>query len=250
MIPPIVEYNEIDFDVNLQDYYTCMYYKGEPFTGTLVDENITTQFKNGNAHGKSVEYYDNGQLADESYFDDGNYVSYKTWHLNGNIKSECAGGKNDSFEYDIDGNIILQNNNFFYSNGNFRKRNIPYKTEFYNFQGELIVIIQQTLSENGKPQFHINKEKFPECYVDLYFERYPYISSYKDHLGDYIIGWFWYLLSQSEDDRKFTITAINTLLSDGRNRDKYDLEDILQKMDKVDLTNEWRKHYSEIIELK
>lgn len=65
-----------------------------------------------------------------------------------------------------------------------------------------------------------------------------------------IEGWFWYLLSQSEDDRKSAITAINTLLNDGRNHDKYDLEDILQNMDKADLTNEWRKYYSEIIELK
>lgn len=28
------------------------------------------------------------------------------------------------------------------------------------------------------------------------------IGSYKDNLGDSIIGWFWYLLSQSEDDKK------------------------------------------------
>ncbi len=250
MTQPIIEYNETDFQVNLQDYYTCMYYKGEPFTGTLVDENITTQFKNGNAHGKSVEYYDNGQLANESYFDDGNYVSYKTWHLNGNIKSECSGGKNDSFEYDIDGNIILQNNNFFYKNGNFRTRNIPYKTEFYNDKGELMVVIQQHLKKYEKPLFHINKEKFSECYDDLYFELYPYVSSYKDNLGQSIIGWFWYLLSQGEDDKKFAITAINKLLSDGRNRDKYDLEDMLHMMDKVDLNNEWKKYYSEIIELK
>lgn len=64
------------------------------------------------------------------------------------------------------------------------------------------IIIQQTLIEYGKPIFHINKEKFSECYIDLYFELYPYISIYKDNLGDSIIGWFWYLLSQSEDDKK------------------------------------------------
>ncbi|MBP2615566.1 hypothetical protein J2772_000699 [Chryseobacterium jejuense] len=40
------------------------------------------------------------------------------------------------------------------------------------------------------------------------------------------------------------------MLNDGRNRKKYDLEGILQMMDKVDLANEWRKYYSEIIELK
>lgn len=28
-----IEYNETDFEVNLQDYYTWMYYRGEPFTG-------------------------------------------------------------------------------------------------------------------------------------------------------------------------------------------------------------------------
>lgn len=250
MIQPIIAYNENDFEVNFQDYYTCMYYRGEPFTGTLMDGNIMTQFKNGNAHGKSVEHYDNGRLADESYFEDGNYISYKTWYQNGKIKSEWLGSGNDSLEYDIDGNIILKKNNFFYKNGNFRKRNIPYKTEFYNYEGELLAVIQQNLTEYKKAIFYINKEKFIECYVDLYFELYPFISSYKDNLGDSIIGWFWYLLSQSEDDKKFTITAINTLLNDRRNRDKYDLEHILQMMDKVDLTNEWRKYYSEIIELK
>lgn len=250
MIQPIIEYNEIDFDVNLQDYYTCMYYKGEPFTGTLVDENITTQFKNGNAHGRCVEYYDNGQLADESFFDNGNYLSYTTWHLNGKIESEWPGGKNDSFVYDIDGNIILKNNNFFYRNGNFRKRNIPYKTEFYNDKGEVIVIIQRHLIEYGKEILHINKEKFTECYDDLYFELYPYISSYTDNLGDSIVGWFWYLLSQSENDKKFVITAINKLLNDGRNHKKYALENILELMDQVDIKSEWKKYYSEIIGLK
>lgn len=212
MRQPIIQYNETDFEANLQDYYTCMSYKGEPFTGTLVDGNMTTQFKNGNAHGKSVEYYDNGQLADESYFDNGDYVGDKTWYPNGKIESERAVGKNDSFQYDIDGNIILKNDNFFYKNGNFRKRNIPYKTEFYNYEGELMVVIQQDLKVNEKPLFHI--------------------------------------LSQSEDDKKFAITAINTLLNDERNHDKYDLEDLLQMMDKVDLANEWRKYYTEIIELK
>jgi antitoxin component YwqK of YwqJK toxin-antitoxin module len=48
-----------------------MYYKGELFTGTLLDGNAIIQFKNGNAHGKSVEYYDNGQLAEECYFENG-----------------------------------------------------------------------------------------------------------------------------------------------------------------------------------
>ncbi|WPO93165.1 hypothetical protein [Chryseobacterium sp. HR92] len=247
---PVIEYNESDFDANIQDYYTYMYYKGEPFTGTLVDENTVTQFKNGNAHGKSVEYYDNGQLAEESYFDNGNYVSYKSWYLNGKMKSEWAGGKNDSFEYDSDGNIILINNDFFYRNGNFRKRNISYKTEFYNCEGEITVIIQQTLIEYEKPVFHVNKDKLSECYVDLYFELCPYFSSYKDHLGNNIIGWFWYLLSQNEHDKKFVITSINRLLNDERNHSKYDLESILQRMDKVDLAIEWKKYYSEIIELK
>lgn len=248
MIQPIIEYNEIDFEINLQDYYTSMFYKGELFTGTLVDENIITQFKNGNAHGRSVEYYNNGQLADESYFDNGNYVSYRTWHLNGKIQSEWVGKKNDSFVYDVDGNIILKNDDFFYKNGNFRKRNIPYKTEFYNSEGEIIVIIQRTL-KYGKDVLHINKEKFAECYTDLYFELYPYISSYKDNLGDSITGWFWYLLSQSEDDKNFVITAINKLLNDKRSYNNYDLENILEQLDKADLKNEWKKYYSAIIEL-
>lgn len=69
---------------------------------------MTTQFKNGNAHGKSVEYYDNGQLADESYFDNGDYIGYKTWYPNGNIKSERAVGKNDSFKYRHTSIIILK----------------------------------------------------------------------------------------------------------------------------------------------
>ncbi|MBP2615567.1 hypothetical protein [Chryseobacterium jejuense] len=207
MTQTIIEYNETDFEANLQDYYTCMSYKGELFTGTLVDGNMTTQFKNGNAHGKSVEYYDNGQIANESYFDDGDYISYKTWHLNGKTQSEWPGRKSDSFEYDMDGNIILKNDNFFYRNGNFRKRNIPYKTEFYNYEGELMVVIQQNLTEYEKPLFHVNKEKFTECYVDLYFELYPYTSSYQDNLDSYILGWLWHLLSQSEDDKKFAITA-------------------------------------------
>lgn len=245
-----IERNEIDFEVNPYDYFTCMYYKGEPFTGTLVDGNTITQFKNGNAHGKSVEYRDYGQLAEESYFENGDYVSFKSWHVNGTVKSEWPGGKTDSLEYDMDGNVIRKNSDFFYKNGNFRKRSIPHKTEFYNEGGELIVMIQYNLTECRKPVLHINKEKFSECYSDLYFERYPYISGYKDNIGDDIIGWFWYLLSQSEEDKKFAVTAITELLQNERNRSTFDLEWILQSMHKVDAERKWRIYYSEITEFK
>jgi hypothetical protein len=50
--------------------------------------------------------------------------------------------------------------------------------------------------------------------------------------------------------KKFAIIAINKLLNDERNHSKYALECILQFMNKVDLENEWRKYYSEIIKLK
>jgi hypothetical protein len=66
------------------------------------------------------------------------YVSFKRWHLNGEIKSEWSGGKTDSVEHDIDGNIILKNSD--YKNGNFRKRDIAYRTELYNYEGEITVL--------------------------------------------------------------------------------------------------------------
>jgi len=50
--------------------------------------------------------------------------------------------------------------------------------------------------------------------------------------------------------KKVAIIAINKLLNDERNHSKYALECILQFMNKVDLENEWRKYYSEIIKLK
>ena len=245
----IFKYNDIDFEVNLQDFFTCMYYKGEPFTGTLVEENSTTEFKNRNAHGKCVEYHDNGQLIYESFFEDGEYVSSKTWYPSGQIRSEWSSGK-DSFDYDIDGKVIHKNSDFFYKNGNLRKYNNRNKTEYYNSRGELTVIIEPNSQEYQKSIFHVNKEKLFECYSELYFELYPYISTYKDNLGGNIKGWFWYLLSQNEDDKIFAINAMIQLLNDERNRDKYDLEWILKQMDKVDLTNEWKKYYSEIIDLK
>jgi antitoxin component YwqK of YwqJK toxin-antitoxin module len=45
--------------------------KESSLLGRYLMENAIIQFKNGNAHGKSVEYYDNGQLAEECYFENG-----------------------------------------------------------------------------------------------------------------------------------------------------------------------------------
>jgi hypothetical protein len=125
-------FNETDFEENIYDFFTFMMYKGEPFTGTLIqpEYNWTTEFKNGNADGRNVEYYANGQLAHYEVYQDGQYISGKEWYPNGQIRYDSIGKRwyeNGQLKqdftgvnrllYDKDGTLARQNNTWLYKNG-------------------------------------------------------------------------------------------------------------------------------------
>lgn len=86
-----VEYNHKDFEENLYDVYTHMKYKGVLFTGTLIKEGRKIEYKNGNANGKSVAHYENGQIECDEIYENGDYISGKEWYKNGQLKYDSTG---------------------------------------------------------------------------------------------------------------------------------------------------------------
>jgi hypothetical protein len=71
----IIIFNYDDFEDNIYDFFTFLKYMGKPFTGTVVDGNRTTEFKNGNTDGQSIAYFDNGQIASDGIYENGNYIA-------------------------------------------------------------------------------------------------------------------------------------------------------------------------------
>lgn len=152
MDEPII-LNETDFEENLYDFFTHMRYKGQLFTGTLIQPayNWTTEFKDGNAHGRNIEYYDNGQLAHDEVFENGNYKSGKEWYRNGQLKYDSIGKKwyedgqlktdltgVDRLFWDKDGVLACQNDTWFYKNGQSINEKLPDGTTLlFTSAGEL-----------------------------------------------------------------------------------------------------------------
>lgn len=162
----MIKYNTTDFEENMYDFFTCLWYKGKLFTGILLDddEKGTTEFKNGNADGRSLSYYENGQLEEDCIYEDGNYIKGKHWYSNGQMKYDSE----LKTTWDEDGKIIIKDRSWLYKNGNLR---FSHDSEgnglYFSSQQELAI---KVIYSKGKPHltkhFYYNKVLL-NCYKEL-----------------------------------------------------------------------------------
>lgn len=164
-----IKFNSIDFEENIYDVYTFMKYKGKPFTGTLIYENEVIEFKDGNANGRCYEHWDNGQLAFEGIYENGNCIHSKSWYRNGQLHEDFK--KNgDNLIYDMEGYLLYKNYCYFYKNGNYKIKtlNVFKDTikEYYNDIGELAVIWKRGMN-NNKNTIQYFENVLKKCYIEL-----------------------------------------------------------------------------------
>ncbi len=211
-----IPYNDIDFEENIYNFFTFMKYKGELFTGTLIDNNLTIEYKNGNAHGRSVEYYDNGQIASDRFYENGEYKDGKEWYPNGQIKYDSIGKEwylngqlkrdstgQDSYWWDIDGMLAKTNDSWLYKNGQkVNDRNMAGYTCIYSSIGDLA--IKTIGNNNGTHKAIYFDPVLSYCYEELLFNLYPDLNPNFPILYT-IFGWVGQTYSQNKIKGKMLI---------------------------------------------
>lgn len=235
MSEPII-FNETDFEENLYDFFTYMKYKGELFTGTVIIENDKldnvgetkeiVEFKNGNVHGRYLEYNKNGQLFYDGFYQDGKCLSEKYWDSDGQISRDwdyAVSGKDwypdgqlkehwdgkDSFLWDKDGLLARKNNEWFYKNGQQMHERLADNTElFFSPTGELALKREQLKQPEFNPEFNVTYHDrfyyydsvFSQFYEALFTDFYPDFSHNEYYKPGRILLFFgWVAAVYSED---------------------------------------------------
>ncbi len=169
-MPEIIKFNSVDFEENIYDVYTCMEYKGKPFTGTLIYENEIIEYKDGNANGRCYEHWENGQLAFDGIYENGDCIHSKSWYRNGQLHKDYT-LMGDCLIYDLAGNLVSKNYSYFYKNGNYKiKKSNVFRdnsyTEYFNEKGELaLIFIQGKGNEKSTIKYYDNV--LTNCYIQL-----------------------------------------------------------------------------------
>lgn len=205
-----IKFNEIDFKENYNDFYKYMMYKGQPFTGTLIVEDYgypvgsteIMEFKDGNAHGRVLEYNKAGLLIYDGFFEDGDAVSEKTWYPDGSLAEEMDSksmkewypngtlkkrwDEKESCLWDNRGILVKKDNVWIYDNGQRVSESLSDGTTLlFSSSGDIVVRtenIQTAFNPETKTHYHrrsyyfdnvlckFYKELFTDYYPDLEFE--------------------------------------------------------------------------------
>lgn len=196
----IIPYNQHDFEENIYDFYTCMLYKGALFTGTLQTTeddgsySIVT-FREGNADGRENCYYPNGQLESECIYQNGDYISGKSWHANGQFHTDGID------MYDETGKQIKKNGSWLYPNGIKRNDSVYFETgnryrphyiqEYYEYDSSGNMAVKTIVDDGADYRNTVvyYDQVLSKCYGELLVNRYPkYDLDFRD-LEHKIWGW-------------------------------------------------------------
>ncbi|WCO00239.1 hypothetical protein [Psychroserpens ponticola] len=217
MKEPIILDNELDFEYNMYEPSIFLKYKGKLFTGTVILENGKSyiEYTNGNQDGRSVDYYDNGQIAEDYLMKNGSLINGKNWYSDGQIKYNS---KTDT-KWDKDGVVTRNNHSWYYKNGKVRySNNSNGKRMYYSSKGKLAF---KVISSNDKP-YNINSityyhnvliESYKDFLEHIYLDA-QYNCSFRDIAYHYVIGWIRKLYHLGF--KKESITLIETIVSDSK----------------------------------
>lgn len=178
-----VQFNPTDFEENPYDFFSYLKYKGEPFTGTVVDKRWTCSFKKGQAEGRYVEYFEDGQIAIDATYENGIFKSGKEWHSNGQLKSD------DRHLYDRDGSLIRIDECWLYKNGVKRNQESTDGYHTFSSKGELAMKTIVNMTGDYKNTIVYYDSVLASCYKELLINLYPDFDTHFYNLEHYIWGW-------------------------------------------------------------
>jgi antitoxin component YwqK of YwqJK toxin-antitoxin module len=126
------------------DFFREVYYKNEPFTGTIKDANEETDYVGGMANGKNITTYENGQINTTAIYKNGALVHLKSFYKTGQPRRETT--IKEGKMWDQNGNLLNEfNENFtknYFSTGELKSiydhKNEEWRIKYYSKKGELI----------------------------------------------------------------------------------------------------------------
>lgn len=183
---PIV--NQDDPNLEEAEYlsiFEYLWYKGKPFTGTLLegDGKSYTEYEDGAAHGRCIEYYENGQLSTDWIFEKGSTISEKSWYPNGQLQ------KDNLHWYNEDGKLIRLNGSWLYLNGQKISEQNSNESYYFSPQGEMAIKVIRKTNTDDKDTHVYYDSILSECFLQLFFNYYPQIHEYNPVSDSLIWGW-------------------------------------------------------------
>lgn len=208
MRQPILKYNPIDFEEGPYDPLSYMKYKGEWFTGTLLgdDERSYTEYKDGKADGRYVEYYNNGQIACDCIFEKGECISEKSWYRSGELRCE------DAHLYSKEGKLIRKDGLWLYPNGQMRDGRGEGVHYVFSSEGELAVKTIVNMSGDYKNTVIYYDDVLSRCFQELFINHYPEEDQMFYNLEYLIWGW---AMAKYRDDKEQGLTLLRKLTNHG-----------------------------------
>ena len=211
-------------DLDFTDEYDPMhevYYQSEPFTGTAKTPRETTEYVNGNAHGRYEMRFVTGRLSAEGTYANGECIAMRSWYEDGTLRETYEDERIETKKWDRDGILAyhaateadgLHHSRWFYKNGNV-KQHSPEKqgTDYFTKAGQLAMQVTYGPKQNSV-KYHADALK--AGYFDLLTDEYlePYIAtgtgSQKTNRDYYFWGWVWQLLKK---DRTTALSILNKL---------------------------------------
>jgi len=196
--------NEKDFEYNVYAPEIYFKYKKALFTGTVIeeDEKSYTEYTEGNEDGRSVEYYDNGQIESDSLMSKGRYVSGKEWYYNGQLKSD------DKHLYNEDGKLIRIDNSWLYPNGFKKNDKSDLGYNIYSSKGNLAITTITKMTSNHKNTNIYYDNILLESYEEILINLYPELDTLFYNTEYYIWGW---VIKKYSIDKESGLSILNSL---------------------------------------
>ncbi len=210
---------------NEYDLFRDVYFKGEPFTGIIKDEDSyseQTEFLNGKANGQyickfksgethSVAHYQNGEeIWSKSYYESGHLYEVsdqeqsKLWSESGQL----------AYEWDLKADIRKT----YFKDGQLKSLSRNITTEYYAQDGALAMIFppDKYIDLHYVRKIDYKDEVLLRNYSDLLNKEFPGLEklsqtyrSLENHCRHLIWMWFWEIFDK--DQRQY-FTIINNLM--------------------------------------
>lgn len=217
--------------------YECLY-KNKPFTGTLYHIETTPrsyeEYKNGILHGRSVEYYPNGQILEDALYKDGEIIKFRTWHQNGQVSFNYT----SKIHWDEDGKIAFDGGSWLYKNGKVR---VGYDSDkntlIYSKDGK-VAIKKIYNNDNYSRHFIYYHSVLCNSYKEILNHEYlcdDFNSSYRERTYHNVIGWIHVLNIWGYKNE--ALKYLNKIIEDAKNNLKNNLTSGVKSIEKLKVDN-------------
>jgi len=214
MLPTIMKTTFDDPNIECKNEYDSLvdvYFKGKPFTGTIVDGLETINYKEGKVHGQYTIHFDSGQLRSDEVYENGEIVSSITYYENGQKETELL--NNSYYKWTQDGTLIQKDKEHYFENGKLRilrgKEKDSFAFKYFTPNGDLIYTQRKDVWVDN------HYERVIDYNHDLMFEWHfellnKIITDDSENQRVHHI-WMWYWEVFEQDQEKY-FEVVNKLL--------------------------------------